>query len=119
MSAFTDKIEQLLEEVKTKLHDLLDSSEVKNEEVDVKQQVTQVIDDAKADAGSLAKEVETDAEKDVSAVSGDVSSAAGELTEQQQAQVDDPNVDATNPHAVQNPVPAGTQQATVEEPEQA
>lgn len=118
MSALTDKLEKLLEEVKTKIHSLLDSSEVKTEETDVKQQVTQVIDDAKTDAGSIAKEAETDVEKDVSAVSGDVSTVVGAggvpLTEQQQAQVDDPNVDATNPHAVQNPVPAGTPQATPE-----
>lgn len=80
MSALTDKLEQLLEEVKTKLHNLLDSSEVKNEETDVKQQITQVIDDAKTDAGNLAKEVDADVKTDISA-------AASTLTGQQQTQV--------------------------------
>ena len=114
MSAFTDEIGKLFDEVKTKLHDLLDSSQVKNEETNVKQQVTQVIDDAKTDAGNLAKEVESDVQKDTGQATGtaQASNVPGEqpLTEQQQAQVADPNVDATNPRAVQNPVPAGTPQ---------
>lgn len=71
MSAFTDELNKLLDEVKTKIHNLLDSSAVKTEETDVKQQVTQVIDDAKTDAGALAKEAESDVKADVSAATGE------------------------------------------------
>lgn len=114
MSAFTDEIAKLFDEVKTKLHNLLDSSEVKNEETDVKQQVTQVLNDAKTDAGNLAKEVESDVQKDAGQATGAAQASnvpSGQpLTDQQQAHVADPTVDATNPHAVQNPVPAGTPQ---------
>lgn len=91
MSAFTDEIGKLLDEVKAKIHNLLDSSAVKNEETDVKQQVTQVLDDAKADAGNLAKEAGADLKSDVSAVTN----APPTSNPTPQVTVDDPGVSQT------------------------